>query len=80
MDKISKVLQRLTSKERSWVEKSLTDILSKNISHYDVKKMRGHANLYRIRVGQIRIVYLELKNDVQIIMIDRRNDHTYNEF
>jgi len=80
MDKISKYLKRLSTKERAWVEQTLVDILDGNLTGYDLKKMRGHANLYRIRIGQIRIIYIEGKNDTKILMIDRRNDNTYKDF
>ena len=80
MDKIRKCLQRLSTKERAWVEQAIIDILNGNLAGYDLKKMRGHANLYRIRIGQIRIIYIEGKNDAQILMIDRRNDNTYKDF
>jgi len=80
MDKITKFLSRLTQKERCRVTDVVIDIIKGEMSAYDRKKMKGYANLYRIRVGDIRIVYLEQDRERRIILIDRRNDNTYRDF
>ncbi len=80
MDKISKFIQRLTEKERARLERVIADIISDNLSGYDLKKMKGHANLYRVRTGDMRIVFIDLKTEKRILLIDRRNDNTYKDF
>jgi len=80
MDKITKFLSRLTQKERERVTGALIDIIKGELSSYNRKKMKGYANLYRIRVGDIRIVYMELDGERRIVLVDRRNDNTYRDF
>ncbi len=80
MDKIGKFIVRLSPKEQAWVKQALTDIIADNLSGYDLKKMKGHSNLYRVRIGQIRIVFVDGKTEQRILLIDRRNDNTYKDF
>lgn len=80
MDKITKFLQRLTKKECTRVTQAMIDIIAGEFGGYNHKKMKGHANLYRVRVGDIRIVYLELKRERRIVLVARRNDATYHDF
>lgn len=80
MDKTDKFIARLSPKERAWVQQAIADILAKNLSSYDLKKMKGHANLYRIRIGSLRLVFIEGKTDARILLVERRSDTTYRDF
>lgn len=80
MDKITKFLRRLSPKEQDQLATVIADIITGKVSGYDQKKMKGHANLYRIRVGDIRIVYIDLNTEQRILLIERRNDNTYRDF
>ena len=80
MDKITKFLTRLTKKERDRVTQAMIDIIAGEFAGYDHKKMKGHANLYRVRIGTIRMVYLELGGKRCIILVARRDDTTYRNF
>ena len=46
------------------------DRLSQNSYPFGVRKLVGHNQLHRIRVGQYRIVY-EVDNEEQVILITR---------
>jgi mRNA-degrading endonuclease RelE of RelBE toxin-antitoxin system len=80
MDKISKFILHLTPKERAKLEKVIRNIIEGKLSGYDLKKMKGHANLYRVRIGNLRIVFIDLTTEQRILMIDGRNDNTYKDF
>jgi len=80
MDKITKFLKRLTKKERDRVMQAMVDIIADELRGYDQKKMKGQANVYRVRVGDIRIVFLELNNKRRILLVTRRDDTTYRDF
>ena len=55
-------------------EKIILDILEWHFSEYDFKDLTGYSNLYRVRVGQYRIIF-ELKNqDIVILLIWTRWD------
>lgn len=59
MDKIAKFLKYLSKKERGVLKKILSDILLLNVATYDVKKLKGHQNLFRLRHGKLRIIYFK---------------------
>ncbi len=80
MDKIIKFLSRLTHRERERVTGAVIDIVKGEVSSYNRKKMKGCANLFRIRVGDIRIVYLELDGERRIVLVDRRNNNPCRDF
>lgn len=80
MDKITKFLTRLTKKERDRVTQAMVDVIAGDLSGYNRKKMKGHANVYRIRISDIHIVYLELDGERRILLVDRRGETTYRQF
>ena len=77
MDKIAKALVQLTEKE--W--KAVADILKKisvgNVSGSDVKKLKGRDDIFRIRKGDIRIVYRVVEGKIFLLLIERRSEKTY---
>ena len=78
MDKISKFLKKLSKDSRCRLEQLISQILIGDLSGLDVKKLKGEINLFRVRKGDLRIIFLKTKDTVRIIDIDRRNDTTYN--
>lgn len=78
MKKIDKFQSKLSPKIREKVNDCLLKIKERNFENLDLKKLQGFENLYRVRIGQIRIVFSWKGNDTEIITIDNRNDNTYN--
>lgn len=79
VDRIQKVLNKLSDKEKSVLLSIMKDILSGNVSNYDIKKLKGHEGIYRLRKGKLRIIYsLERGEQASILAIERRSDTTYN--
>lgn len=78
MDKIAKALARLSAKEREVVRQMLGHIQSEETRGLDIKKLKGRSDIFRIRKGDIRILYrIEAPNKVFILAIERRNENTY---
>ena len=77
MDKIQKFLQKLFQKERTAIESIINQIIRRDITGIDVKKLRGEDHLFRVRKGNIRIIFSMKKDYAYIITIERRNDTTY---
>ena len=77
MDKIKKHIKRLTRRKRDLVELCITDILARQFGGYNLKKLRGHHFLYRIRIEDQRIIFYMDNTVVLIKDIDTRNDNTY---
>ena len=75
MNEIQKFLKKLTKKERELLIKQiLPQIISGEWSNLDLKKMKGKKNLYRVRQGNIRIVFLKQNEKVQILKVAFRKD------
>ncbi len=78
MDKISKVLGKLTKKERENIKLILVNLLSGKTKVFDIKKLKGREDIFRIRKNKIRIIYRrDEKGKIFIIKIDRRSEDTY---
>ena len=79
MDKLTKFLHRLTPKERAGVEASIVCILSRKTEGFDIKKLRGQTDVFRLRIGSIRVIYQQDAADTHLLYIGRRNDTTYRD-
>lgn len=79
MDKIEKALQKLSMKERARVKEILERLQRGDMSGLDVKKLKGRDDIFRVRKGDIRIMYRsESKDGVSVLAIERKSDTTYN--
>jgi mRNA interferase RelE/StbE len=77
MDKIAKLLKKLSTKEREHLEKTLTLLLSGNTKSLDIKKLKGIEEIYRVRVGSLRIIFQKNGSEIRILEISRKSEHTY---
>lgn len=80
-DKITKTLRKLTDKEQKILKKLINQIEEGDITGLDVKKLTGSHSIYRVRKGNIRILYhLDKNNKYKLISLERRSDTTYSKF
>lgn len=78
MDKITKALQKLSPKERHKVKKVLSRLLTGNTGGLDIKKLKDRSDIFRLRIGNLRIIYqTDPKEKIIILTIARRNENTY---
>ncbi|MCX6810093.1 MAG: hypothetical protein NTZ65_05135 [Candidatus Berkelbacteria bacterium] len=78
MDKIEKFLQRLSKKERERVKEIFRLILKNKIAGLDIKKLKDRNDLFRVRSGNLRIIFRrDTKNKIFILTISCRNEKTY---
>jgi hypothetical protein len=57
---------------------ALDKIYAKNFDGLDIKKLKGLANVYRVRKGSIRILFLiKDTGEIKLLDINYRNDNTY---
>jgi len=80
MDKLVKFLRKLNSEELSLIEKVLVEIKRNNVAQYDVKKLTGHNDIYRLRIQRFRIIFKKDKDSIDILDIARRNESTYKDY
>ena len=78
-DKIKKLLAKLSQPERNLVKLLIIRIMMNDTLGLDVKKLKGHSNLFRVRKNRVRIVYSKDNDEIFIIKIDLRNEKTYRD-
>lgn len=78
MDRISKVLAKLTDKEKETLAEIFAKIQTGKTLGLDLKKLKGYGNIYRVRFGQWRVIYrIDNKGKIFLVSFDRRNEQTY---
>ena len=81
MDLMEKALAKLLPKERDLTKVLIVRAVENNLAGLDIKKLRGWNDVFRIRKGDVRIVYRRTKDGrVNILAIERRSDTTYRDF
>ena len=80
MDRIGKALRKLSKSEQRALKAILREILAGNLTGLDVKKLKGHEEIYRVRKGSIRVIFRKSNGLFHILTIERRTDTTYNRF
>lgn len=74
-DKITKFLNSLDKKTRERIKKKLLEIYKNPYDLHQVKKMKAWGKtVYRLRVGNIRIIYQVIGEEIEIIDIDFRGN------
>ncbi len=79
-DKIKKALNKLSAKEKSAVLYILNKLLNNDTKGLDIKQLKGSANIYRVRKGDIRIIYTVIDGNIRVLTIARRNEKTYKSY
>lgn len=77
MDDIAKLLKKLRADERVRTEKIIAQVRTGDFGNLDVKKLKGRNDIFRIRVGTLRIVFKKEGSVIAVLFIERRNDTTY---
>jgi mRNA-degrading endonuclease RelE of RelBE toxin-antitoxin system len=78
MDKISKALKKLRAEERTELKKILLKFKSGKFDNFDIKKLKSKNNIFRIRKGKFRIIFIKNDSSVIILAVEKRGDNTYN--
>ena len=78
MDKIEKFLARLSPREREALRLLLVRLSRGEYKGLDIKKLKGRSDIFRIRKGDIRIIYRVVGRKIFILAIERRGEKTYN--
>ncbi len=80
MDKAKKFLRKLSSAEQGEIDGILLKIEHGEIRGLDVKKLKGHKNLFRVRKGDVRIIFSQEERSFNVLFIGRRGDSKYEQF
>lgn len=79
MDKIDKQIARLSDQEQKWVKDIFQKLVSGSTKHLDIKKLKGRDDIFRVRKGDIRVLYRHDEGDVYVLAVERRTDDTYTD-
>ena len=77
MDKIEKALAKLSTKERKRVKSALGMLFASQTKGLDIKKLKGREDIFRLRIGDLRIIYRTKDKKISILAISRRNEKIY---
>ncbi|MEK7187373.1 MAG: type II toxin-antitoxin system RelE/ParE family toxin [Patescibacteria group bacterium] len=77
MPSLKKLLSKFTEEERKILETVIASIISLRWEVLDIKKLKGYQNVFRVRKGSLRIIFMKEEKDIFIMAIDRRSETTY---
>lgn len=77
MDKLDKALKKLTEKERHKIREILIQLKVGSFKNLDIKKLKGREDIFRVRKGDLRIIYRIVKESIFVLAIERRSEKTY---
>lgn len=77
MDKIEKTLRKLNAGEKSRIKRVLTKLSTGEFKDLNIKKLKGREDIFRVKSGNIRIIYRFQGGNIFILSIDRRRENTY---
>lgn len=78
MDKIAKVLQKFSAKERERIKTVLEKLMAVELKGLDIKKLKDRDDVFRLRTGDLRIIYRKnFHGNISVLVISRRNEKTY---
>lgn len=80
MDKIAKLLKKLSPKERERIEETLALLLSGDTTSLDIKKLKGVDDVYRVRIGDVRVIFKKDGKEILVLEISRRDEGTYQNY
>ncbi|MDO8601366.1 MAG: hypothetical protein Q7R46_01645 [bacterium] len=81
MDKIKKALKKFSAKEKEAVKNILNKLEKGNLLGFDIQKLSGHEDIFRVKKGSIRIIYRKTEaKKIFILAIERRSEKTYVNF
>lgn len=77
MDKVEKALNKLSPKERDKLRRMLFAINKGDFYDLDLKKLKPRKDVFRVRSGNIRIIFCKTDEFMKILTIERRGSKTY---
>ena len=80
MDKIQKALENLNPKEQEGIKEILNKLSAKQFENLNIQKLKGHKEIFRVRKGNLRIIYRQSAGNIFVLAIERRSEKTYRNF
>ena len=77
MNKIDTALKKLSFKNKERIKNILKTLQSGRFGDLDIKKLKGTENVFRVRKGDLRIIYQVRDGKVFILKLGHRKEDTY---
>lgn len=78
MPTLGRLLSKFDKKDREILEYLIGRITSLNWRSLNITKLKGYQDIFRLRKGKIRIIFIKVGKNIRIISIERRKEDTYN--
>ncbi|ACS33901.1 type II toxin-antitoxin system RelE family toxin [Thermococcus gammatolerans] len=74
--KATKELREVPEKERELIKDRISKLAFFPLARLDVQKLRGYENIYRLRVGEYRIIFEYQKRErlIKVLKIGKREN------
>jgi len=76
MDKIKKLLKKLSKKDREKINLSIDLLRNKRLNDLDIKKIKN-SKYFRLRVSNFRVIFYYKNGVFFLINISPMNENTY---
>ena len=77
MPTLKKLLSKFSREDRVILEHLIDRIVSLGWDSLDIKKLKGYQDIFRLRKGKVRIIFIKTGKNIGIINIERRKETTY---
>ncbi len=78
MDRVSKFLAHASKDDQLRIDEVWQKVVSGDIRGHNVKKLKGFDDVFRVRVGRFRLIFIKKRGEVPILVrIAHRDDTTY---
>lgn len=77
MDKITKALRKLQTKDQRLAELIIERLILRQFTGLNIIKLKGNKGLFRVRAGRLRIIFRLTPIAVIIEDVGLRNENTY---
>ena len=79
MDKVDKTLKRLNEPDQQRASRLIEKILANQLDGLDIKKLTSQKNAFRVRSGNIRVIFELVNGRNKVTGISHRSEKTYRD-
>jgi len=79
MEQIQKQWKKISAKERAKIREIFQKLKNRDFTDLNRKKLKGYEHIYRVRVGNYRIIYFDNGEEILLKYLKKRNERTYKE-
>ena len=79
MDEWEKLWRKLGLNDQEKIRQAILRLKARDFGALRVKKLRGHNHIYRLRIGNYRLIYYDDGQEIILKHLKRRNEKTYRD-